>query len=25
LWPGLFPDQPRPDNLRAIQKYERVH
>jgi outer membrane protein assembly factor BamB len=25
LWPGLFPDQPRPDNLRAIQKYERLH
>jgi outer membrane protein assembly factor BamB len=25
LWPGLFPDQPRPDNLRAVQKYERLH
>jgi len=25
LWPGLFPDQPRPDNLRTIQKYQRVH
>ena len=25
LWPGLFPDQPRPDKLRAIQKYARVH
>ena len=25
LWPGLFPGQPHPDNLRAIQKYERVH
>jgi hypothetical protein len=25
LWPGLFPDKPRPDNLRAIQKYERLH
>ncbi|HXC91481.1 MAG TPA: peptidyl-alpha-hydroxyglycine alpha-amidating lyase family protein [Stellaceae bacterium] len=24
LWPGLFPDQPHPANLRAIQKYERV-
>jgi hypothetical protein len=25
LWPGLFPDEPRPDNLRTIQKYQRVH
>jgi hypothetical protein len=25
LWPGLFPDKPRPNNLRAIQKYERLH
>ena len=25
LWPGLFPEKPRPDNLRAIQKYQRVH
>jgi len=24
-WPGLFPDEPRPDNLRTIQKYQRVH
>ena len=25
LWPGLFPGQPHPANLRALQKYERVH
>jgi DNA-binding beta-propeller fold protein YncE len=25
LWPGLFPGKPRPDKLRALQKYERVH
>jgi outer membrane protein assembly factor BamB len=25
LWPGLFPDEPRPDNLRTIQKYQRIH
>jgi hypothetical protein len=24
LWPGLFPDQPHPPGLRALQKYERV-
>ena len=24
LWPGLFPGQPHPSNLRALQKYERV-
>jgi hypothetical protein len=24
LWPGLFPGQPHPANLRALQKYERV-
>jgi hypothetical protein len=22
-WPYLFPDEPRPDNLRTIQKYQR--
>jgi hypothetical protein len=21
----VFPDEPRPDNLRTIQKYQRVH
>ena len=25
LWPGLFPGQPHPPGLRALQKYERVH
>ena len=25
LWPGLFPGQPHPANLRALQKYERIH
>ena len=25
LWPGLFPGQPHPPNLRALQKYERIH
>jgi len=25
LWPGLFPREPRPDNLRALQKYVHVH
>ena len=25
LWPGLFPDQPHPPGLRALQKYQRVH
>ena len=25
LWPGLFPDEPRPDNLRTIQKYQHIH
>ena len=25
LWPGLFPEQPRPGNLRPMQKYRRVH
>jgi hypothetical protein len=24
LWPGLFPDEPRPDNRRTIQKYRRI-
>ncbi len=24
LWPGLFPGQPHPPGLRALQKYERV-
>jgi outer membrane protein assembly factor BamB len=25
LWPGLFPGEPHPPGLRALQKYERVH
>src|SRR6267378_2571428 len=25
LWPGLFPGEPHPANLRALQKYERIH
>ena len=25
LWPGLFPGEPHPTNLRALQKYERIH
>jgi len=25
LWPGLFPGQPHPPGLRALQKYERIH
>ena len=24
LWPGLFPGQPHPPGLRALQKYERI-
>jgi outer membrane protein assembly factor BamB len=25
LWPGAFPDQPRPDNIRCLRKFEKVH
>jgi DNA-binding beta-propeller fold protein YncE len=25
LWPGLFPGEPHPPGLRALQKYERIH
>jgi hypothetical protein len=25
LWPGLFPGQPHPPGLRALQKYQRIH
>jgi outer membrane protein assembly factor BamB len=24
LWPGTFPDQPRPDNIRCFRKFEKV-
>jgi outer membrane protein assembly factor BamB len=25
LWPGAFPGEPRPENLRCLRKFEKVH